>query len=368
MSEDQLNDTSDVSEGQTQNEGPSLDVLPQLLPLALVITLTNSMVFCLFYTKSSLRKAANYPLLSLGICDFINGSLNIPLFIMAYIPIVSGPDLLNLYFLVEVSHNFIVITAACHILLITAEKYIAVMRPLKYQVIKKKTMLFIIAGIWLSSAVVSLVPISWFSKRIHRVPIGMYLDTIFCAFSIVAVFLCPYSFITYAHVVMFKEVFNRNRQRHALTHHNCSKAGCRKSGEKKCLIIFATMAMAFAVCWLPWFVLRLVYSLARQRLISLDHVVMETVAQIVHIVRYLTSAIDPLLYTFFKQDFWSALKNPVLRRSAKEYGHYSSSGSGKVTRRTTGKMERGGNPTDSLVDALSRGHKRYGSRRSFRMV
>ena len=341
------NTTSAADQNQILSGEQRLEALPQLLPISLLIVLTNFVVFLLFYSRQSLRKPSNYLLLSLAICDFLNGSVNISLFLLVFIRVVKGSKFLVLLCAVEVSHNLIAITAACHIFLITAEKYLAVMRPLKYHVIKKKTMLLVIGGAWVISAVIAAAPISWFSLRNRKERTGLILETAFNVFCLFAVFVLPYTFILFAYITMFRKICKRNHHRAGLK--SCARSRIRrkkKKNERKCLIIFATMATVFVVCWLPWFVLRLIYSLIGQRLIQHDPVVMVIAAQVFLIVRYLTSVINPLLYTFFKQDFWRALKRTVIRMSRKDLKLMATSDS-KLRRRST-KKSTNSNQTNSL--------------------
>ena len=338
------NTTSAADQEQILSEERRLEALPQLLPIGLLIVLTNFVVFLLFYCRQSLRKPSNYLLLSLAICDFLNGSVNISLFLLVFIQVVKGSKFLVLLCAVEVSHNFIAITAACHIFLITAEKYLAVMRPLKYHVIKKKTILLLIGGAWVISAVVAAAPIIWFSMR-RKERTGLILETAFNVFCLFAVFVVPYTFILFAHITMFRKICKRNHDRAGLNSRARSRIRKKKKNERKCLIIFATMAIVFLVCWLPWFVLRLIYSLIGQRLIQQNRVAMEIASQVFLIVRYLTSVINPLLYTFFKQDFWRALKRTVINMSRKEYKITTSDS--KLKRRST-KKSTNSNRTNSL--------------------
>ena len=320
--------------------GRNLDALPQLIPIGILIILTNSLVFRLFYSRQSLRKASNYLLVSLAVCDFLNGSLNISLFLMSYIPVVpyGTAKFFGLVCAVEVSHNFIAITAACHITLITAEKYIAIMRPFTFHVIKKRTMLLVIVGAWLISGLVTAAPIGWFYKRLTGAPNAVMSETVFNIFCLFFVFAVPYVFIIYAHVAMFRKAFKKKSHNNILCR-NSSRTVCKKKkNELKCLVIFATMAAVFLFCWLPWFSLRLVFSLDKQKLITRNNDATATAAQIIVIARYVTSAINPLLYTFFKQDFWKALKRMVLKMSKKEPRIKSSSvteSSYRLKRRTT---------------------------------
>ena len=339
------NTTSAADQDQILSEERRLEALPQLLPIGLLIVLTNFVVFLLFYSRQSLRKPSNYLLLSLAICDFLNGSVNISLFLSVFIPVVKGSKFLVLLCAVEVSHNFIAITAACHIFLITAVKYLAVMKPLKYHVIKKKTMLLVIGGAWVISAVVSAAPIGWFSMRSRKERTGLILETAFNVFCLFAVFVMLYTFILFAHITMFRKICKRNHDRAGLNSRARSRIRKKKKNELKGLIIFATIAIVFLVCWLPWFILRLIYSLIGQRLIQHDNVAMEIASQVFLIVRYLTSVINPLLYTFFKQDFWRALKRTVIKMSRKEFKIITSDS--KLKRRST-KKSTNSNRTNSL--------------------
>ena len=297
--ENSSNITSTNNEALAQN----FDTLPQFIPIGILVILTNGLVFLLFYTRRSLRKAANYLLLSLAICDFFNGSFNIILFLVVVTPLVptNGTTFLALVCTVEVSHNFVAITDVFHILLITAEKYMALMQPLKYRLIKTRTMLLAITGAWLISGLIAASPIFWFADRLSRNKIALLLEFIFNVFCLVVVFIVPYTVILLAHVTMFRRVFRERKPKSGRVYR-------KKGNELKCLVIFATMATVFALCWFPWFALLLVYSIVNLAWIEPNESILDTTAQISTIVRYLASAINPLLYTFFKQDFWKAIK------------------------------------------------------------
>ena len=286
------------------------NILPQLIPIGILVILTNCLVFLLFYKRKTLRKAGNYLLLSLAICDFLNGSLNIILLLAVLIPVV--PEHSTTYFplvcTVQVSHNFVAITEAFHILLITAEKYMALMRPLRYRVIKTRTMLLAITGAWLISGLIAASPIFWFADRLSSNKIALLLEFIFNVFCLVVVFTVPYTLILLAYVTMFRKVFKKRKPKSGRVYR-------KKANELKCLVIFATMASVFALCWLPWFVLRLFYSIAHLEWMKPNWNLLQNAAQIIAITKYLASAINPLLYTFFKQDFWKAIKRTFFTKS-----------------------------------------------------
>ena len=304
--ENSSNITPTNNEAREQN----FDTLPQLIPIGILVILTNGLVFLLFYKRQSLRKAANYLLLSLAICDFLNGSLNIILLLVVFIPTVPkyGTTYFALVCTMEVSHNFVAITAAFHILLITAEKYMAVMRPLRYRVIKTRTMLLAITGAWLISGLIAASPIFWFADRLSRSKIALLLEFIFNVFCLVVVFIVPYTLILFAYVTMFRKVFKKRKPK-------SGRVFRKKGNELKCLVIFATMASVFAICWLPWFVLHLFYSITHLEWMTPNGNLVKNAAKIITITKYLASAINPLLYTFFKQDFWKEIKRTFFTKS-----------------------------------------------------
>ena len=304
--------SSNITPTNCNNEAreQDFDALPELIPIAILVTLTNGLVFLLFYKRQSLRKAANYLLLSLAICDFLNGSLNIILLLVVFIPTVPkyGTTYFALVCTMDVSHNFVAITAAFHILLITAEKYMAVMRPLRYRVIKTRTMLLAITGAWLISGLIAASPIFWFADRLSGSKIALLLEFIFNVFCLVVVFIVPYTLILFAYVTMFRKVFKKRKPK-------SGRVFRKKGNELKCLVIFATMASVFALCWLPWFVLRLFYSIAHLEWMKPNLNLVKNTGKITAITIYLASAINPLLYTFFKQDFWKEIKRTFFTKS-----------------------------------------------------
>ena len=67
------------------------------------------------------------------------------------------------------------------------------------------------------------------------------------------------------------------------------------------------MAVTHAVCWVPYFTVMLIYSIAPLVPIA-DTNSVDNAAELFAIIRFLTSLINPLLYIFFKRDFRNALR------------------------------------------------------------
>ena len=80
----------------------------------------------------------------------------------------------------------------------------------------------------------------------------------------------------------------------------------KSQSNRKCILVFAAMAIIFTCSWLPYFTIKLLLGMGIQVLLN----VMEAVV----IIRYITSFAKPLLYTFFKRDFLSSLRNLLQNR------------------------------------------------------
>ena len=285
--------------------------LAELLPLAVFIVLVNSLVVALFAKRPRLRTPQNHFLLGLAVSDLLTGLLNIPLVLVFFLcppPCDSTPQFLR--FLLPVCHNFSAVLAAYQILAITAERFSAIRRPLQHRSFGKKRARWLLAAIWLVSAAIAFSQFLFYGKPVDPEPrqIFQLVHSIFC---IVAVFLLPFTFMIFAHCVMFKTIslsgsFAVNESKRLQEEHYEEKA----RRDRKCLIIFATMAAIYAVCWLPWFVVTVLINMMPFGWVGGN--ALGKAPQIFAIVRYLSSIINPIIYTFFKRDFQAALKGEVL--------------------------------------------------------
>ncbi|XP_022788192.1 adenosine receptor A2b-like isoform X2 [Stylophora pistillata] len=298
---------------QTNNTG-----VAKLMSIATVIVVINSLVLYLVFKNKSLRTVPNYPLFSLAACDLFCGFVAIPLFTMIFFtPLVQSQGATRFYlgFLVTVLHNFIAIATVYHIVIVTGERYMAIKFPLKHRVIDQKNVLTLLAIVWISSFFISCIPFTWINK-IYPVykPVSLRLALGFTIFCMVFVLVLPYIFLIYAFTDMFKGVYGKPRSTNRCI--NDSRMALRRSrsiekhsgSELKCLTLFVIMASVFLICWLPWFVIFLLYQL------SFDISKLLIPSQMALLIRYMTSVVNPLLYTFLKRDFFQALKFTFRRR------------------------------------------------------
>ena len=288
--------TSTLFQNQTQQQqNIGLKRLSHLLPIAIAITLTNGLVFVLFYKRKTLRIACNYLLFGLAICDFLTGAINIPYFIMFSFAVMPHHS----FFWMYVLHSLVAISAAYHILMITAVKYLAIIRPLRHHLVTKNTVIKVLVVIWITASLIAVMPLAW-----RKSQSGLVWYIVHGAVCLMIVFLVPYVFMLYAYIVMFKVISRRKRPSSV----NVLARLNKNSNDRKCVVVFATMAAIFVSCWLPYFILMLTTSIKRY-MKEQDTASINKTFEAFGIIRYITSFINPLLYTFFKRDFWCALRN-----------------------------------------------------------
>ena len=294
-----MNNTSLPNKPQPQNQG--MEVMSKLLPIAIAITLTNGLVFVLFYKRKSLRTSSNIFLLGLSVCDFITGAVNIPYFIIFSFNVVprTSPMFKDFAYWMYILHLLMSVSAAYHILIITAEKYLAITKPLKHHLVSKRTVFKLLVGIWMVAGFIATIPFAWRKSR------SALWGVIHSASCLVIVFLFPYVFMVYAYTVMFKAVSGRKRPSR---HDDRRRLQKKNSNDRKCIIVFASMAAIYLCCWFPYFSITLVINVKFYTKSS-DLAAVYKAVEPIAITRYLTSAINPLLYTFFKRNFWLALRS-----------------------------------------------------------
>lgn len=295
-----------------------MKALNKLLPIAIAITLTNGLVFVMFYRRRSLRTSSNYLLLGLAVCDFLTGVIIIPYFIIFCFDVVPLTISKDFSYWMYILHTLMAVAAAYHILIITAEKYLAITRPLKHYLVTKATVFKVLAGIWITSTFIAVIPLVWKSSQSRL----LYL-IIHSSVCLVLVFVIPYVFMIYAYIVMFKAITSKRRPSSSTHRDTRSKLQKKIINDRKCILVFAMMAVIFAVCWLPYFTIALTLNIKRYLKLDMSEPILKAV-EVFAFVRYITSVTNPLLYTFFKRDFWQALRNLPLRKSQCSYRSSSS--------------------------------------------
>ena len=296
---------NETSRKTNQTTAPLMEInltgIAQLVPIALVVLFVNMLVLVVFLKTKKLRTPANYVLFSLAVNDFMTGALNIPLLIVVFFTPIISSNTVRFYlgFLLTVVHTLTAIISVYHIAIATLEKYLSIIRPITHRLIIKPTVTKALLMIWFISAVIGFIPFAWIKKTNH--PEGAKYFVSYIIFCFVAVFFFPYIFMIFAFFKIFRAIASGAGQ--SGTNETKERHKKKLARERKSIMLFVTMATAFSICWFPWFLLQLLYSL------KFEPEALEVPAHVFTLVRYITSVINPLLYTILRPDFYAALKN-----------------------------------------------------------
>ena len=330
-----FNNTSETARRLSRVNTISLntEAVAELVPVALLIIIANGLVLVLFAKKTQLCTAPNYVLFSLAVCDFMTGIINIPLFIIvAFTPVITSLEIrYYMATLVSVLNNLTAISACYHILVATTEKYLSIIWPVTHRLMTRRTVSRVLRVVWALSFIVAFSPFAWVKIEDRETQARLTLGhVIFC---LVAVFLLPYAFMIYAFIVILNAISDRGKiKRNATSERPCLSR--QTALEKRCLILFVTMATIFLLCWLPWFILMLLYK------VNKDVKSLEIPAHVFVLVRYATSIINPVLYTFFRRDFKTALQS-LCASSRLRYFSSSLVASARKSNETTAALREG---------------------------
>ena len=304
-----LNDTASYDYGS-----PELD--PEyhsiLIACSLVICIANIPVITLFLTQTFLRSSGNYLLFSLALADLAVGLIGIPLNITCEM-VLDMKSCIASYSV----NRVIAVTIVYHILWITLEKYTAIVHPFFHKLkFDHKKVKIICLCTWLCSLIVGLIEISWLYE--HEDPYMNYpedirrKERIYNIFIFSAVFIFPITVMFFAYTSIFLQIL-RQHSNEILRKHmrgNGKSLRPRASRNAKTALLFFVIHFVFILAWFWWFFVVLYYNiLHKQRdLMNIN------VVKFLVLFRYSTSFINPLLYTFFKRDFYKALRK-FLNRS-----------------------------------------------------
>ena len=157
--------------------------------------------------------------------------------------------------------------------------------------------------IWILSAVIALIQLSWIDPGSHNVYEEataelIRKEIIYDAVSLVIFFFTPLVCMAFVYSKIFFEVSRQINNIRRESYPGWQKVEEMKNAERKVLSIFAVMLMVYTVCWLPYFILRFIFN---------DGDLHPLVAHISTWLRFLTSFLNPCLYILGKKDFRKAL-------------------------------------------------------------
>lgn len=278
--------------------------------MAVLICLTNGLVIHLIFETPSLRKKSNYVLASLALTDLLTGIAGIPLIYLCTF-LACGPFCISS----TIFLRFISISTSLHILAVSADRYIAIVHTMRYEVYlyrfySKRTLLVL----WLLPLVVALLQLTWIpinispqeeiSEQVIQYNIIYHL-TCMCIF-----YVAPCIILAYIFIIILQEVRRQHQKTQKLLIHEDRRKTLlkRQLKERRAVIIFVIMIVTYVIFWLPYYAIVIQHHFGNE-LFDLP----EWLESLLYKCRFASSFINPVLYSLGKLDLRKAAMKKFLR-------------------------------------------------------
>ena len=277
--------------------------------LSLLIILTNSFVIILVIKREFLKTITNLCLACLAGSDLLSGLVAIPLIFMCNLLTSKGVEgARSVCITMDLASRFIAISTILHLLVVTGERYLMIVHPMKYtRIVRRRRVGVVLFGIWTFSLFAVLIQLAWIkielpsseseANAIRRIEVIYDLCIIFGIVLLPVVIMA----LAYGHIFL---ILRRQLKRISRlnSHLEMRTKRRQKHIERKAVGIFSTMILVFTFCWFSYFLASLKQDL------NFETVWVPLWVDIVLLfMRFGTALLNPVLYTFFKEDFKRAI-------------------------------------------------------------
>ena len=273
--------------------------------LGAAIVLANSMVIFLYRKKAFLQTKTNLCLACLAMSDFLAGSIAVPMVIACNTAEVDILTMWKICTVMDLSSRFISISTVLHLLLVTIERYFMIIHAMHYPfIVTTSRLISLLAFVWCFSLGASLIQLTWIPFSGPTTEEIFQKDAIY-SLSIFFGVVVPSLLIMAAALTSIFRVLRRQIQSIKRGHSYKTRAYSRRTIplEGKAVMVFGSMILTFIVCWFSYFLDGLIQDL------NLSVLYLPDWARVVLMfLRFVSSLLNPLLYTFFKEDFKRALR------------------------------------------------------------
>lgn len=267
-----------------------------LLTLGFLIVINNVAVICLYQRRKELQHWSNFLLICLATTDFLAGFLNIPFIVAASVLSLQKANLRAVYFLSSAISDFVIITNVLTLFLIFTERYLSICCP----VLSRSFLTFtkirrFVALIWITAFTLAVLPLCWSYKAIARLPAppnyyeSMHkFNVIHSLFVSISCFILPSGLILFYSVAVLRVV----------VHVSSESSQKRKAADRRrafCLLF--AMFMLLLCAWSPLITIRFILDTRGD--VHLTRLALEVIVA----VRFITSFVNPFIYSLLKDDF-----------------------------------------------------------------
>ena len=302
-----------MSNNVTNSEYRVVDDVVHFIVLALLIIAVNLSVIVLVWKKNVLHKWPNYLLVSLAFSDLSTGLFGLPAALACTLAIGARSCIfcsMSYTFI-----KFISISTILHLLTVTYERLISIVYPLRHRNAKPVHYKLVLVAIWSISLTVAVVPFAWYdSEKCVGDEENAKQWLVYTATTLILFLVLPMILFIFAFVSMFLAARSHLRKQGRLMARvpgsespPALNASLRK--EARVALLFGLMWIIFLICWGPYFAANILDEMA-----EVETDLPETFTEAANVLRFLTSLLNPLLYSFAKKDFCQALSISCLTR------------------------------------------------------
>ena len=312
----EMEGNSNASDNNTQfGKKPNLgsspgipsDTIPSLVMMVFIL-LINSGVISLISCNSHLRKISNIILASLAVSDLLVGLIGIPLMVTCTSTFwISVCQSSTTFF------SFTAMSTISHILVMTCDRYVYIIWPLRYREIINRSRIFASLGLtWLVS-LSALVRLSWtlqvtaMETAAEELPKVQEKENAYLLFQGTVFFVIPLVVMTVLDTRMLRLL---RQQCHRIMRENLPAESLKsekrlKRRQRKVVFICVLLLLIYVACWLPYFILDLLQYYLEDTVQVLPYIP----TLVIYYLRLCSSLFNPLLYTLQKPDLKNAVKS-----------------------------------------------------------
>lgn len=282
--------------------------------LDITIIAANTLVLFLVYKKRSLRTVTNNFLVSLAVSDLSTGLVAIPSSIACSLRVT-----LNTCIPMDICIRFLAFSSVTHLTVLTLERYLRITKPFAYRSRVTGTSTYrVIYGMWGFSLFASLIQLSWIKNSSINEEDRIQIEIIYGCVSLALVVVIPLFFITGIYIAIFRFIRRHNARRSEVlamsTNTPANNKKAKAKNEKKLLLVFLAMIVVFILGSFNYFFWSMLFDLYEYHSIRITDKSLDMISKFTMFFRYSSSLCNPLLLTFFKQDFNEALMSVMGRR------------------------------------------------------
>ncbi|XP_069126773.1 orexin receptor type 2-like [Argopecten irradians] len=278
----------------------------------------NALVCYVIWHSHHMQTVVNIFIFNLAVADF--------LVIFFCLPTTMLADVTETWYFGEIMCKIIpflqttsVAVSVLTLSAISVERYFAICQPLKVR-LTNRTIIKIIVVIWIAGMTAS-IPELIYNQLWQIVPgqVTQYLvhcakewsvtyDNNYQLFILVVLYSIPICLMAFTYSVISRQLWRNDIPGTAETNHVCSRSGSAISGpesqlqsRRRAAKMLMTIVVIFAVCYLPVHILNLIRF--TDSFLRVDENIIINVALIAHILCYVNSAINPVIYNFMSAKF-----------------------------------------------------------------